>query len=512
LVREFPALARTRAQARLRKILGLANDRDFCLLVAATDLLQSGHVDIAAKYISYPSEAASVDITSEFRVHPWFLETLINELLATPKKAKSKSGKYRTLNCTSFSALSEALNSLAKLENLEYAVRSKSKDIHFEMHRIAQRQFHWQRGFANISKFYRSAFLYNTEQTNLLFEAKHEFSISDLMLCGLIFWAFFNEEPIMKNDISLTSLGINDRTRTKVLNLLSIGHRDAREKALQNKSMGLLTAYSHSVLREKPILNFGEDNIAPLRELIVNRITSGIFYDVIGLSGSTRTSVGQRFEIYCGEIFKGYLPEITVSVQFAYDKGQKNTPDLLLSAGEELFAVVECKATRMNFETKFSDAAASLLGRGYNEILKAVFQIWKFFAHCRQNRIIAPRSITKRSVGVVLTLDGWLEMFSTMQNTILSECVEFARSKDKSIIDEDMRPIVFTQIDDLEFTLKNATTGGFIDTIIAASTPRYTGYHLSSVQKETQKDKIEQTKYPLAERINEVLPWWPVEK
>jgi hypothetical protein len=49
------------------------------------------------------------------------------------------------------------VNRLRKLEDVESAVylRGGGLNIFGEMHRIAQRQFHWQRGYLNLPQFYR---------------------------------------------------------------------------------------------------------------------------------------------------------------------------------------------------------------------------------------------------------------------------------------------------------------------------------------------------------------------
>jgi len=58
-------------------------------MIWAVDALQTGRESQAASFLSYPIEAIVTEYASKFRIKPWTLETLLNEVLAVPKKDRA---------------------------------------------------------------------------------------------------------------------------------------------------------------------------------------------------------------------------------------------------------------------------------------------------------------------------------------------------------------------------------------------------------------------------------------
>lgn len=85
-------LQRARMQAKLSNILGIADDEQFITLIWAVNALQSGREERVKSFIKYPRDAITQDMGSALYVHPWRLETLVNELLVTskPRPAREK--------------------------------------------------------------------------------------------------------------------------------------------------------------------------------------------------------------------------------------------------------------------------------------------------------------------------------------------------------------------------------------------------------------------------------------
>lgn len=134
---------------KLRKMFARADDRAFLQLVWAVDALQSGRVDAARPFVAFPPQAvADLSIQTAHGVHRWELETLLVQLFLTPKQQVHPVGPNLILNCGLFNSMRETINRLRKLEDTEFGVYLASENftVFDEMHRIAQRQFHWQRG------------------------------------------------------------------------------------------------------------------------------------------------------------------------------------------------------------------------------------------------------------------------------------------------------------------------------------------------------------------------------
>lgn len=88
-----------------------------------------------------PPEAVGAELGSPYYIAPWALETLVNELLATPKPPGFGVGRTRAMDPRTFGTLRVLNNLLVKLENAEDGIFLQKHDVFYEMARIAQRQF-----------------------------------------------------------------------------------------------------------------------------------------------------------------------------------------------------------------------------------------------------------------------------------------------------------------------------------------------------------------------------------
>src|ERR1044072_1061567 len=179
---------------QLRKVFARANDYGFLQMLWAADALQSDRYDAAARYITFPKGAAHPSILSQYSVHRWELESLLIQLFITPKN-EVKPGPNLLLNCGTFDALAMTTNRLRKLEDVEAAHYLEKQSIFTEMHRIAQRQFHWQRGYFNRPQLYRYAYIYNHGRCAEYFEKTYGLSITELMFVGFSLFAASQRTP-----------------------------------------------------------------------------------------------------------------------------------------------------------------------------------------------------------------------------------------------------------------------------------------------------------------------------
>jgi hypothetical protein len=163
-------------------------------LVWAVDALQDNRVDAAARFITFPADAADSSIGAKYAVHRWELETLLIPLLLTPKE-ELKRGPNLVLDCSKLDSMIEAINRLRKLEDVESATYLPQNNIFNEMHRIAHRQFHWQRGYFNTPQMYRYSYLYGQGQCGDYFKEKYGLPITDLNFVGFALWASLQRVP-----------------------------------------------------------------------------------------------------------------------------------------------------------------------------------------------------------------------------------------------------------------------------------------------------------------------------
>jgi hypothetical protein len=486
--------------------LGLADDRQFLRLIWAVDALQNERSEAALGYLdAVPPAAITSDIASPHAVRSWELETLANELLATPKDA------IRLLDCRSWETVAELVNLLRALENAEYGARQGAVPILREMYRIGGRQFEWQRGFFSVRHFYRYVFIYGQGACAEYFQEVHSVTIPEMTMMGFALMAAFLEHPNYDRRGDLAIIGITPETRERVLSLVAAPLPEVRALAATIRAEGAETAYRPSVLRRFPCIAVGHRGrhlLAPIPQLIIARVTSGLFYDVVGGGGRVREDYGRRFETYARRHLDAALPELGVIPEWRYGprRGAVDTPDLLcpIHEGEEIAIAIECKATRMSIAARFDDAAVE--EQGYEEMARAVFQLWRFFSHCRRG--LTGRAASADAVGIVLTLDDWLVMGLPLQEDVLARAEVISRQRDPEITADDRRTILFVSMADLERLLVTATPATFRAAVALAVTDNRRGWLLSQVHLEVAPEDAVPRPFPFNDDIGELMPWW----
>ncbi|WP_372398182.1 hypothetical protein ABMY26_15725 [Azospirillum sp. HJ39] len=497
---------------KLRRLLSITDSESFFVMTWAISALQSGRHELSRKYILFPSEAVTEQIDSRYFVHPWKMETLLNECLSTRKVIHLPNHPNRRLNCQSFQAMAYLCNVLTALEDAEVGIMLRKNSVFLELHRVAQRQFEWQRGFLSIPQLYRSIFLYGGKLCREFFLEDNGVGLDEFSRACIALQALFRNSPFIKNNISLDDVGVSSKVFQKSLGIIAVGLEGAIKKSEHIRSGIGHVAYKPSVFREYPcILSSTVSGLvfSPLPDLIALRATSGLFYDFAKADGNVRNEIASRFEMYSSDLIRKMLPSYQVKESYRYGskKTQFESPDMILRRGEDDLIIFECKATRMSYQAKFSENPMSAAHKSYSEIAKGVFQIWRFVSHHRRKVGVSGKlGIDVR--GVLLTLDAWLSMANGIQEEVINLAKKISENHDPDVIDEDQIPIVFCTISDLEQTLMAATEVSFVQTVQRATSEEFRGWQLWNVHNQLFSGANASRDYPFQDSLEEILPWW----
>jgi len=503
---------------RLRQLFRRATDHQFLQLMWAIDALRAGHPEVAARFLNFPREAANQAIGSHYALHQWELETLVIQLLLTPREERKPGAPV--FDCSTFTSVANLVNRLRKLEDIEAAVylAGTKLNVFGELHRIAQRTFHWQRGYFNLPQFYRSAFIYGQGKCGEYFEKTYGLPISELNFVGFTLYAHSARNPWMKRIMKVPELGLTEDLVTRALPLLLISIDDARDKTeklvgLMNGKHGspLPTAFLPSILRQFPLIGLKEDAdefIAPISELLLMRVTSGLYYDLVPGGQPLLNDASDRFEEYSTNYLGASMDRFEVRRAYRYEqkKGAPvDTPDMLVTDGGKLVLAVECKATKLNYLAQFAEDPFEAEKKQYLQIASGVFQLWRFFSHVRRG--LVKETIDADTAAMVLTLDTFMTMDRGLKDTIIAEAIALA-DKEGDISADDRRHIIFCSIYSLEVVVSTSTEDIFLASLKAARQEKYIGWEFQEISREEARDKekIEQKKYPFG--LDEVLPWW----
>lgn len=316
----------------------------------------------------------------------------------------------RVLNARTFASAGLVVNALRNLENADYGVRLGKGDLLTELHRIGYRQFPLQRGFMNLPAFYRSAFIYGQNECDAYFKQQNGLSINDFSAVGFALCASFMENHVVSSTLSLDIIGVSNATTERALKLLSINYEDARKHFPQMVDARLGVANQQSFLRRYPIIRFGENSQrlrTPMPQILSQRISSGIYYDIVGGGRRLLNEASNQFEIYTQAFIQKMLPKFQVdrSSRYKINGSNYDTSDVLVREAESIAVAVECKATKLTFQAQFGEHPMNEAKRVYDEIAKGVFQLWRYFSHSRRGAFGA-NDPCANAHGLVLTLDS----------------------------------------------------------------------------------------------------------
>lgn len=501
---------------QLRKMFARSDDHSFLQMIWAVDAIQDDRADAAKPFLNFPPEAADSSIGGPFAIHRWELETLLTQLFLTPKQT-IRPGKNLILDTSNFDTMRETVNRLRALENVESGVQLAREDytIFDEMHRIAQRQFNWQRGYFNLPQLYRYSYLYGQGQCGDYLRAQHGLAVTELNLVGFGLYIGYQQRPWQtQQNLNAPELGLTAEVVEKAMPFLALTAAETRTRtetvvreAEEAHGSALPTAYLPSIFRQFPLVSTDEDHtnfIAPMPELLLVRVTSGLYYDIISGGQALLNEANDRFEQYCVDYIAAMAPRFEVKRSFRYGpKGaQVDTPDVLVSDGGKIVVVAECKATKLTYLAQFAEDPFDAQKRQYEQLARAVVQLWRFFSHVR--RAIMNEEVAADADGMVFTLDTYLYMGRPLREKVFKLAHDLA-NKDKDILQEDRRDIIFCPAQDLETLLSRGTEDTFLACLKAAQTEKYEGWQLRQIHQDSQKE-TESKKFPF--KLGEVLPWW----
>lgn len=503
---------------QLQKMFSRASDAAFLQMVWAVDALQSDREVAAKAYLStYPAAAAAESsIASPFGIHRWELETLLVQLFLVPKEVPREQGNL-VLDCSKFEAILHTINRLRALENVESA-RYLSGDftIWGEMHRIAQRQFHWQRGYFNIPQVYRYAYLYAQGKCADYFKQAYGFEITDLIFTGFGFFSAYLAAPWVLQKASIPEIGLTEGIVQRALPMMSSSRDEARAataaivaQAQDHRGSPIPTALLPSILRKTPLIYVDDPTRlnSPIPEMILLRVTAGLYHDLFPGGQDIINDANARFEKYCSNLINAMMQRFEISGAYKYgQKGaQFDSPDVLIKDQGKLAIVAECKATKLTYLAQFAENPFESANKQYAQIAKGIFQLWRYFSHVRRGLTQVGMAVDCHAV--VFTLDPFLQLARDPKNKVFAEANSLA-DEDGNISAEDRRHVVICPINDLEFIMSTATEDTLLDALKASQQEKYHGWMLREVHRDARAAKEPAEPKPFPFDLTDVLPWW----
>lgn len=503
---------RDKARKRLNEALGRVDAAGpFLRMIWAIDRIGDGDRMALSRFPRRKPELVEWAFKPH-HIHKWTLETLVNAYLRSKQLRRRGNRAFQTLDTQNLGSPIHLMKLMHELENADDGIVLQRLNVMDEFHRLAQRQFHWQRGKVNKAAFFKTAYLYTFPEAADYFEAKFGVSIHDFCFSGFALYATLRHHPAVLMTLKAKQVPIADETLARCLSMFARSEDSIRREAALMPQVTTHAAYQASVLRKWPCISFPEEGVmyGPIPDLVIERCTNGLYYDLVDNDGRLRDLIGKRFESYCSLLFRSLLSDLNVAGEFKYGRTNFDSPDLFLTRGDETIAIVECKAKKASIAVKLGEEPDLLESAALDELAKGAFQIWRFRSHVRRGIVKPPSGkFSDDAIAVVVSLDTWLETSRSQQHEVLRRAIAMSTAKDPEIEAVDQVPVAFCNIDDLEFILHRCTVASFLDVFAEAAKPERAGWLLSSLHSEVAPGVDEDKGDPLDQYLGDIIKWWP---
>jgi hypothetical protein len=314
----------------------------------------------------------------EKHIFEWEFDTLSRELLvsAVYPDLPHPRDTLRRWDC-----LAGAVNKLKTLEDSLFGFYPPGS-VFREIHRIAHRQFPWQRrpngvSLARYFKIFSQPVLHDILERTVGLSACELYRFG-LVLTGHFLSAFALEYPprIEIRDLSCSKL---DVLLARIAQPTATLRRLAHERHVVDSNY----AYLFNPLREYPLarqfINGREYLLAPIPTFLFHRFTDGVYYE-INRETDFAGAFGKAFQAYVGEVIRraaaGTALAVYSEAEYWVGKNRKDTADWTIT-DDTAALFVECKTKRLRRQAKTEIDSPEALESELPVLVLSLMQIYK---------------------------------------------------------------------------------------------------------------------------------------
>ena len=283
-------------------------------------------------------------------VNPWELELLAREVLLN----SSSRGKISLLTLP---VLARAINPIKDLSSFG-AEDMGLEELMLLMHRLAHQQFPVQRGI-QLSDLMRYRLIFENPDMQDLFLRSIELRPRVFFFLGFVVAAGLMRRANLYTTTDYTPFGVSHEERDKFFGLTVASLELLRQRTLETQRFGRSWAYTTNPLSYTPLVSLDSNRpervYGPIPAMMMRRITSGIYYDLIKAKGF-ENAFGSAFESYIGLVLNKSNKsarrwEIVKPEPYRIRKNAHHGTDWIMSDGSAN-VFIECKAARITARAK----------------------------------------------------------------------------------------------------------------------------------------------------------------
>lgn len=360
------------------------------------------------------------------RIYPWDLDILAKELILNASAIGDKRLRL-------WSDLETAIDHIRRLENEAFSHGDEVRpDVIFEMHRIANRQFPWQRKLG-ANGFIRALKVFGEQSVNRIVERELGLTTEKFVVLGTAVAGHFHKRWGMSTNQDYGVLGIPAEATRAFFHRLARTSKELRQQTADLQSYDSDWLYTWNPLEATPLIRFDPDHpdrvICPIPYHLVKRATVGLFYDLVKATDFDNP-FGNSFQAYVGEVARQFCKSPVFSVlapePYAIGSGRFHGTDWIVSDSTgHLF--IECKTKRLTVNAK-SRSDTVHLEHDLKVLAEAVVQNFKNIG----NALDGKTSWTNDGLPVfsmILTLEDWF-IFSPRVHELLENKIRWLAAQE----------------------------------------------------------------------------------
>lgn len=331
------------------------------------------NLEISLEYIWEYFRGQSVNLSQPNKTpFPWEMSLLAREIILNCSSSGDKKiGGY----------IQKIINQIRYTENIAIKDQLNQSNVFFEMHRIVHRQFPWQiRNDMNV--FIRCYKIFGERHVEDVLIRETGLTMRKLYVMGLAVSGHLLEYPGINSEQDYSSFGIDNQSTSTFFKKISTDIVSLRQRTKEVQSYDNQWAYTLNPLEGTPLvcidLKHPNRLHCPIPQFLMQRITRGIFYDLINAT-DFGNPYGLAFQEYIGEVISERFPnsQYTLMAESEYKIGKKRKDgvDWILS-DFSANTFIECKTKRLNLEAKTS-LNYDVLEKQLEVLAEAIVQLYK---------------------------------------------------------------------------------------------------------------------------------------
>ena len=335
-------------------------------------------------------------------LHAHLVELLARELILN---ADPKAGKKLNNWAPAF----KAMGMIHRLDDMSWGLHSsRSDDILLQLSRIAFKQFPWQSPLTNgvLARYHR---LYAHPLIAPMVEAEFGMTASELFQLILLLAEELLRGPVLafgflpaaEPSIHEPVLALSDR--------VSRSHEDLRSRMTERQRFDVNWAYSFNPLRAFPLLHAGNPRsvMCPAPPILIQRLTDGLYFDLIKSDKKFGHAAGTAFETYVGDV-AGRIGEGVFKIQEeqCWGKPERRSIDWMISDDTAvLFA--ECKLGRIDIASQTELGEDPPFVAALERLASHVGQLFATLADALEGRYPHWKSDARPLYPLIVTFHEW---------------------------------------------------------------------------------------------------------